>query len=214
MASIPCIFIFATTCIPRNIFPAVRTIPYKWLSLPATHKAVGRDGENLRPATQNLIDMKRIINPWRGMDGYRCFGCDPRSEQGLRMEFYEDGDRIVSRWKPRPEFQGWVDTLHGGIQATLADEISSWVVFRKFQTSGVTSRMEVRYLKPIHTSEDHITLQATVVRQRRNIVDIEVKILNSQDQLCTEALCIYFLFPKEKAHEEFHFCDCGVEEEE
>ena len=214
MASIPCIFIFATTGIPRNIFPAVRTIPYKWLSLPATHKAVGRDGENLRPATQNLIDMKRIINPWRGMDGYRCFGCDPRSEQGLRMEFYEDGDRIVSRWKPRPEFQGWVDTLHGGIQATLADEISSWVVFREFQTSGVTSRMEVRYLKPIHTSEDHITLQATVVRQRRNIVDIEVKILNSQDQLCTEALCIYFLFPKEKAHEEFHFCDCGVEEEE
>lgn len=214
MASIPCIFIFATTGIPRNIFPAVRTIPYKWLSLPATHKAVGRDGENLRPATQNLIDMKRIINPWRGMDGYRCFGCDPRSEQGLRMEFYEDGDRIVSRWKPRPEFQGWVNTLHGGIQATLADEISSWVVFRKFQTSGVTSRMEVRYLKPIHTSEDHITLQATVVRQRRNIVDIEVKIFNSQDQLCTEALCIYFLFPKEKAHEEFHFCDCGVEEEE
>lgn len=214
MASIPCIFIFATTGIPRNIFPAVRTIPYKWLSLPATHKAVGRDGENLRPTTQNLIDMKRIINPWRGMDGYRCFGCDPRSEQGLRMEFYEDGDRIVSRWKPRPEFQGWVDTLHGGIQATLADEISSWVVFRKFQTSGVTSRMEVRYLKPIHTSEDHITLQATVVRQRRNIVDIEVKIFNSQDQLCTEALCIYFLFPKEKAHEEFHFCDCGVEEEE
>lgn len=214
MASIPCIFIFATTGIPRNIFPAVRTIPYKWLSLPATHKAVGRDGENLRPATQNLIDMKRIINPWRGMDGYRCFGCDPRSEQGLRMEFYEDGDRIVSRWKPRPEFQGWVDTLHGGIQATLADEISSWVVFRKFQTSGVTSRMEVRYLKPIHTSEDHITLQATVVRQRRNIVDIEVKIFNSQDQFCTEALCIYFLFPKEKAHEEFHFCDCGVEEDE
>ena len=214
MASIPCIFIFATTGIPRNIFPAVRTIPYKWLSLPATHKAVGRDGENLRPATQNLIDMKRIINPLRGMEGYRCFGCDPRSEQGLRMEFYEDGDRIVSRWKPRPEFQGWVDTLHGGIQATLADEISSWVVFRKFQTSGVTSRMEVRYLKPIHTSEDHITLQATVVRQRRNIVDIEVKIFNSQDQLCTEALCIYFLFPKEKAHEEFHFCDCGVEEEE
>lgn len=214
MASIPCVFIFATTGIPRNIFPAVRTIPYKWLSLPATHKAVGRDGENLRPAMQNLIDMKRIINPWRGMDGYRCFGCDPRSEQGLRMEFYEDGDRIVSRWKPRPEFQGWVDTLHGGIQATLADEISSWVVFRKFQTSGVTSRMEVRYLKPIHTSEDHITLQATVVRQRRNIVDIEVKIFNSQDQLCTEALCIYFLFPKEKAHEEFHFCDCGVEEDE
>ena len=147
------------------------------------------------------------------MEGYRCFGCDPHSERGLRMEFYEDGDRIVSRWKPRPEFQGWVDTLHGGIQATLADEISSWVVFRKFQTSGVTSRMEVRYLKPVHTSDDDITLHATVARQRRNVVDIEVKLYDSHGQLCTEALCIYFLFPKEKAHSEFHFCDCGVEEE-
>ena len=147
------------------------------------------------------------------MEGYRCFGCDPHSERGLRMEFYEDGDCIVSRWKPRPEFQGWVDTLHGGIQATLADEISSWVVFRKFQTSGVTSRMEVRYLKPVHTSDDYITLHATVARQRRNVVDIEVKLYDSHGQLCTEALCIYFLFPKEKAHSEFHFCDCGVEEE-
>ena len=90
-------------------------------------------------------DMKRITNPWRGMEGYRCYGCDPHSEQGLRMEFYEDGEEIVSVWHPRPEFQGWVDTLHGGVQATLADEISSWVVFRKFRTSGVTSRMEVRY---------------------------------------------------------------------
>ena len=118
--------------------------------------------------------MKKIINPWRGLEGYRCFGCDPNSPQGLRMEFYEEGDEVVCRWRPRPEFQGWVDTLHGGIQATLADEISSWVVFRKFQTSGVTSKM--------------------------------------QGQLCTEAACVYFLFPKEKAHRDFHFCECGVEE--
>ncbi len=145
------------------------------------------------------------------MEGFRCFGCDPDSERGLRMEFYEDGDQIVSRWKPRPEFQGWIDTLHGGIQATLADEISSWVIFRKFQTSGVTSRMEVRYLKPIHTTDDHITLRAEVVRQRRNVIDIEVKIYDSEEELCTEALCIYFTYPKKKAHDEFHFCECSVE---
>lgn len=50
--------------------------------------------------------MKKITNPWSGMEGYRCFGCDPHSERGLRMEFYEDGDEIVSVWHPRPEFQG------------------------------------------------------------------------------------------------------------
>lgn len=130
------------------------------------------------------------------------------------MEFYEDGEAIVSRWKPRQEFQGWVDTLHGGVQATLADEIASWVVFRKFQTSGVTSKMEVRYLKPISTRDEYITLRAVVARQARNLVDIAVEIFSSDGTLCTKASCLYFLFPKDKAREEFHFCECLVEEQE
>ena len=130
------------------------------------------------------------------------------------MEFYEDGEAIVSRWKPRQEFQGWVDTLHGGVQATLADEIASWVVFRKFQTSGVTSKMEVRYLKPISTRDEYITLRAVVARQARNLVDIAVEIFSSDGTLCTRASCLYFLFPKDKAREEFHFCECSVEEQE
>ena len=158
--------------------------------------------------------MKRIINPWHGMEGYRCFGCAPHSPEGLRMEFYEDGEEIVSIWHPRPEFQGWVDTLHGGIQATLADEISSWVVFRKFQTSGVTSKMEVRYHRPIHTSDAYIVLRARVEEQRRNLIRIAVRITDSEERLCTEAVCVYFLFPKEKAARDFHFCDCPVEEGE
>lgn len=147
------------------------------------------------------------------MEGYHCFGCDPNSPQGLRMEFYEDGDEVVSVWRPRSEHQGWVNTL-GGIQATLADEISSWVVFRKFQTSGVTSRMEVRYHKPIHTTDQRLVLRASVLRQRRNIVDIGVRIYDQNQTLCTEAVCVYFMFPKEHAQKEFHFCDCRVDQTE
>ena len=63
--------------------------------------------------------MKKIINPWKGMEGYNCFGCAPNNEAGVKMEFYEDGDEVISIWKPQPQFQGWIDTLHGGIQAVL-----------------------------------------------------------------------------------------------
>lgn len=80
--------------------------------------------------------MKKIINPWKDMEGYNCFGCSPDNEAGVRMEFYEDGDEVVSIWKPRPEYQGWLNTLHGGIQSVLLDEICGWVVFRKLQTGG------------------------------------------------------------------------------
>ena len=70
--------------------------------------------------------MKKIINPWKDMEGYNCFGCSPDNEAGVRMEFYEDGDEVVSIWKPRPEYQGWLNTLHGGIQSVLLDEICGW----------------------------------------------------------------------------------------
>ena len=42
--------------------------------------------------------MKKIINPWRDHPGYNCFGCCPDNPIGLHMEFYEDGDYIVSKW--------------------------------------------------------------------------------------------------------------------
>jgi hypothetical protein len=35
--------------------------------------------------------MKKIINPWEGLDGYMCFGCAPNNPLGLHMEFFEDG---------------------------------------------------------------------------------------------------------------------------
>lgn len=60
------------------------------------------------------------------MEGYNCFGCAPNNEAGVKMEFYEDGDEVISIWKPQPQFQGWIDTLHGGIQAVLLDEICAW----------------------------------------------------------------------------------------
>ena len=78
-----------------------------------------------------MEEWKKIKNPWMGREGYNCFGCAPCNEYGVKMEFYEVGDKVVSRWRPRPQYQGWIDTLHGGIQAVLLDEICAWAVMRQ-----------------------------------------------------------------------------------
>lgn len=156
--------------------------------------------------------MKKIINPWAGIEGYNCFGCAPCNESGMKMEFYEDGDEIVSIWKPEARFQGWLNTLHGGIQAVLLDEIGAWVIARKLQTSGVTSKMETRYLKSVSTEDSHITLRASIQETKRNIVLVEARLYNSADELCTKAVCTYFTFPREKAEKEMFFKGCKLEE--
>ena len=158
--------------------------------------------------------MKNIINPCKWLEGYNCFGCAPNNEAGIKMEFYEDGDEVVSIWKPRPEYQGWINTLHGGIQAVLMDEICAWVILRKLQTTGVTSKMETRYRKSVSTTDSHIVLRASIKEVKRNIVIIEAKLYNKDGEVCTEAVCTYFTFSHEKSKDEMLFDKCDVEPEE
>ena len=158
--------------------------------------------------------MKKIINPWTGLKGYYCFGCSPENPMGVKMEFYEDGDEIVSFWKPKPEYQGWLDTLHGGIQAVLLDEICAWVIVRKLQTTGVTSKMETRYRKSISTNDTLLEIRASIQEQKRNIILVKATIYNSAKEICTEAVCTYFTFSKEKSQQEMFFTSCEVEETE
>ena len=58
--------------------------------------------------------MRKIKNPWIGKEGYNCFACAPHNESGLKMEFFEDGEDVVSIWKPQTQYQGWIDTLFCG----------------------------------------------------------------------------------------------------
>ena len=81
--------------------------------------------------------MKRILNPWTHTPGYNCFGCSPDNPIGTRMQFFENGDEIISIWRPTQNHQSWLNTLHGGIQAVLLDEVCGWVVFHLLKTAGV-----------------------------------------------------------------------------
>lgn len=152
----------------------------------------------LRQIVFNLY-MRKLKNPWLGIHGYNCFGCAPSNENGVQMRFYEEGNEIISLWKPKAQFQGWINTLHGGIQSVLLDEICAWTVIRKTGKSGVTSRMETRFRKGISTLDRYLVIRAEIVSERRNLVEIKAAIFNEASELCSEAKCQYFTFTPEQA---------------
>lgn len=158
--------------------------------------------------------MKKIKNPWLHKPGYNCICCSPTNPLGLHLEFWEDGEDIVTHWEPSTHYQGWLNTLHGGIQSMLLDEVAGWVVTRKLQTTGVTSKMEVQYLKPISTLDEGLTIRARIVRQMRNVAFIEGEILNHIGEVCSKAVLTYFCASKQKAVEEMGFEGCELEESE
>ena len=149
--------------------------------------------------------MIKLKNPYAEYKEYNCFGCSPNNPLGLKMEFHEEGDEIVSKWVPGSNYAGFHDILHGGIQATMMDEIASWVVFMKLDTAGVTYRMETRYWKPVRISKGSITLRASLVQQKRSIASIEVTLLDGEGNTCSQSQVDYFVLPRLKAEKEMHF---------
>ena len=121
------------------------------------------------------------------------------------MEFQTDGEEVVSTWDPGKDYQGFLDVLHGGIQATMIDEIASWVVFTVLDTAGVTFQLHAKYRSPVHISKGSISLRARLVGQKRSIATMQVELFDGEGKLCTEGRVEFFILGKEKAREVFHF---------
>ena len=149
--------------------------------------------------------MRKIRNPFRQIPGYRCFGCAPHNEVGMRMEFYEEGDEVISFWEPPAHMQGWINVLHGGIQTALMDEVAYWVVYAKLKTSGVTSKIEAKLSKPVYTDKGKLKITGRLVEMRRNIAVVETAVFDHEGKKCVSGTVQYFTYPKEVAKEKLWY---------
>jgi len=144
-------------------------------------------------------ESRKIRNPFVDLPDYNCFGCSPKNPFGLKMTFTEEGEEVVSVWDPQKHFQGYLEILHGGIQAALMDEIASWVIYVKLKTAGFTSKAEIRYHKKVYVNQGPLRIKAHASKMRRNLAEIEVALFDSNGQKCASGHLTYFTFPEEKA---------------
>ena len=165
--------------------------------------------------TNVFWNMDKIKNPYIHLhdEGYNCFACAPWNPVGLHMEFFEDGDDIVSFWEPGINYQSWLNTLHGGIQATLLDETAGWYVTRKMQTAGVTSAMSVRYRHNVPAGPGvKLEIRVKLKEVKHNLVFLQGSI-SHEGQVCTTAELTYFTFPQDRARKDFFFSGCELEKD-
>ena len=157
----------------------------------------------------------KIINPYTNesdiQKGYNCFACAPHNPIGLHLEFYEDGDYVSTTWVPQSNYQSWIDTLHGGIQATLLDETCGWLISRKCQLAGMTTQLNVKYKRPVYIDGNPVEIRAKIRETKRNFIFIDCELLQN-GELCSSADATFFCFSKEKSINDFHFKPFEVEE--
>ncbi|HTK09098.1 MAG TPA: PaaI family thioesterase [Ktedonobacteraceae bacterium] len=79
-------------------------------------------------------------------DYQQCFVCGLRNPYGLQMVFRQEGDFIVSDFRPKAEHQGFPGVIHGGIVASVLDEtLNRTCALSKNPAWSMTGRLEVRY---------------------------------------------------------------------
>lgn len=110
--------------------------------------------------------------------GQPCFGCSPDHPFGLRLTFAREGEDIVTRFTPGEGHQGPVGIMHGGLVATLADEVAAWAVIAQLGKFGFTASFEARLHEPVRVGVP-LEGRARVVRDLRRIVDVSVRIVQS-----------------------------------
>jgi acyl-coenzyme A thioesterase PaaI-like protein len=90
------------------------------------------------------------------------------------------------------------------------DEIASWTIFAKKHVAGMTTKLEVKFLKPVFVSGGELTVRARISNSKRNLVIVQTDIYDSQGDKVSEGLIYYFTFTPEQAREKLNLP--GVED--
>lgn len=100
----------------------------------------------------------------------QCFGCGPKNPQGLRLSFLLDNETHTATAPVHLTrlHEGAPGYIHGGIIATLMDEIMS-KLNRPFGVLAMTRHIEVDYLRPSPIGRDLVLTGRHIRRDGRKL---------------------------------------------
>ena len=127
-----------------------------------------------------------------------CFVCGFENSSGLQMFFYvNEQGQVVSEVIIPEQFQGYPGVAHGGIVATILDEILARAVMAddpdRFMFTG---RLTTRYRKPTPLGVP-LRLVGKVIRDRGKIAECASFMYDPDGELCAEAEGLLLQVPQD-----------------
>jgi len=112
-----------------------------------------------------------------------CFGCGGANPRGMKLAFeqIDESRRIRGVFRIGPEYQGGPGFVHGGIVATLLDEVMA-KVSRFEKDYAVTGELAIEYVKPIPVGEE-LTVEGWEVQRNGRMRIRQGEIRNSSGTL-------------------------------
>lgn len=113
---------------------------------------------------------------------FGCFGCSATNPVGLHLRFRRTGDTVYAAYTIPERYQGAPGIAHGGIVATIIDEVSCAAAAFLHGTHVVTGELSVRYLRPCPV-EVPLVVTARIVGEHPRYVVIDTEARHAETLL-------------------------------
>jgi uncharacterized protein (TIGR00369 family) len=134
------------------------------------------------------------------VDDHNCFACGTLNHHGLQLVLHSQGGRCWTEFALPRRFEGWEGIAHGGVVATILDEVMAWSLIDT-DAWGVTARMVVDFKRPVPIGEP-IRGEGWVVEARRRRLRTAGRIVDATSgRVLATAEGTYVAAPEERKRE-------------
>ncbi len=129
-----------------------------------------------------------------------CFVCGRDNPSGLHMAFYDDGkSMVVSKVTPPKHFEGYPGVLHGGILATILDEVVGRVAMvNDHHRFMMTVKLLTKYRNPVPMGQE-LTAIGKAIKVSGRIGKAEGQVLLPDGTIACEAEMVLADMPEAMA---------------
>jgi len=118
---------------------------------------------------------------------HSCFVCGEANPLGLKLRFETDGRIVTSRFRPVGEHIGFKGVVHGGLTATVLDEIMVWACAVATHQFAFCAELNVRYLLPLPPNEETVVTGELTANRKGRIFEAKAALQNAAGQTVAEA---------------------------
>ena len=114
-----------------------------------------------------------------------CFACGPQNANCLQLRIRANEYGVHALINPPQWVQGYSNIVHGGIIATILDELAVWAAFKKGFKS-VTAELSMRMKRAMRIDSEY-TADAKVITTKHRLIHAESRIMDRHQNLIASA---------------------------
>ena len=134
-----------------------------------------------------------LRNLFKSIENYNCFVCSDTNPIGLNLDIQYVDNQTYAVFNLSNLYSGFPSVIHGGIQATIIDEIGWWAMFNQIKRLGFTKSLSVEYLSQIETEKELRVVGKVVDNPAKDLINVEVEIFSNDMPAKTRGIVEYKL---------------------